>query len=107
MAFGRALAGLLELSDERDQWHARILGAWQEGYVHGAQDQWTEGYVAAIADVKRAQHMTVRQLAPGGEAWLATVRRNGGTGYGGAGKPRVPVWIGAIELARQMRGGKA
>ncbi len=99
-------ADLLELSDERDQWHARVLGAWREGYVRGAQDQWAEGYVAAIADVKRAQHQAVRLLTPGGEAWLDAVRRHGGTEYGGAGKPRVPVDPRALELARLTGKGK-
>jgi hypothetical protein len=102
----QALAELLDRSDERDTALKLRHNAYREGYVHGAQDRWAEGYVAAVADVKRAQHMTVRQLAPGGAAWLATVERNGGTEYGGAGQPRVPVDPVAIELARQMlRGG--
>jgi len=99
-------AELLELSDERDQWHALVLGAYREGYVHGGQDQRTEGYVAAIADVKRIQHQTVKQLAPGGAAWLDAVKRNGGTEYGGARKPRVPVDPVAIEVADMMLRGR-
>jgi hypothetical protein len=101
-----AAAELLELIDERDMWLALRHDAYREGYMAGAQDQWAAGYVAAIADVKRTQHQTVKQLAPGGAAWLDTVKRNGGTEYGGAGKPRVPVDIVAIELAEMMMRGR-
>jgi hypothetical protein len=54
-----AVTDLLELSDERDQWWQRVLIAYREGYANGARDQWVEGYVAAIEDVKRIQHDAV------------------------------------------------
>ena len=71
---------------------------------------WSGGYAAAIADVKRTDHGLVRVLqlaglrsAPGGPAWLAAVERNGGSEYGGAGQPRVPVAAEVIERARAVR----
>jgi len=102
----QALGELLDRSDERDRYETRIGRAFREGYVHGARDQWAAGYASAIADVKRIQHQTVKQLAPGGAAWLNTVKRNGGTEYGGAGKPRVPVDPGAVQVAEMMLGGR-
>ena len=46
-------AGLLALSDERDQ-HERLRhAAFREGYVAGGQDEYDRGYVQAVADVKR------------------------------------------------------
>jgi hypothetical protein len=98
---------LLELSAERDRWERLREDAYREGYMCGAQDQWAEGYAAAIADVKRIRHQAVKRLAPGGEAWLEAVKRHGGTEYGGAGKPRVPVDPRALELARLTGKGRA
>ena len=107
-------ADLLDRSDERDTALKLRHAAYREGYVHGAQDQWAAGYVSAIADVKRLQHehveavrLGVRRLAPGGEAWLASVERHNGTEYGGAGKPRVPVDPRDIEQARREAKGRA
>ena len=106
MPCGEALGELLDRSDERDTALKLRHAAYREGYVNGARDQWAAGYVAAVADVKRAQHMTVKQLAPGGAAWLDSVKRNSGTEYGGTGKPRVPVDPRAIQLAEMMRAGR-
>lgn len=106
------MSDLLALSDERDVQLELRHRAYREGYVEGSGEQWAAGYAAAIADVKRAQHQAVaavdlagKRMAPGGTAWLATVERNGGTEYGGAGQPRVPVDLAVIEAARKR--GKA
>jgi hypothetical protein len=82
--------------------------------MEGSGEQWSAGYAAAMADAKRTRHalvaaipVAVARLNPGGAAWLAAVERNGGTEYGGAGQPRVPVDQAAIELARNMLKGRA
>jgi hypothetical protein len=71
---------------------------------------WSLGYVAAIEDVKRTEHdivhairLVARRAAPGGAAWLAAVERHGGTEYGGAGQPRIPVSAAVIERAREVK----
>lgn len=108
-------ADLLQLSNERDAQLALRHRAYREGFMDGGRDQWHEGYVAAVADLKRTQaelvtvlgqaaELAARRRVPGA-AWLAAVERHGGTEYGGAGKPRVPVDPARIELAR--RGGRA
>jgi hypothetical protein len=70
----------------------------------------SQGYAAAIEDVKRTEHdivhairLVARRAAPGGTAWLAAVERNGGTEYGGAGQSRVPVPAAVIERAREVK----
>lgn len=75
---------------------------------------WSEGYAAAIADVKAAEHgavdairLAVARSAPGGAVWLAAVERHGGTERGADGKPRVPVRPAVIERARQELGRAA
>jgi hypothetical protein len=111
---GQALAELLDRSAERDASLRARLAAWREGCARGAGQRFEEGYVTAIADVKRAQHelvdrvrLEVRRLAPGGAAWLASVERHGGTEFGGIGHPRVPVGPADIERARRMlKGGE-
>jgi hypothetical protein len=71
---------------------------------------WGEGYVAAVADIKRTEHDLVdaARLAglrarPAGAAWLAAAQRNNATEYGGEGKPRVQVPAGVIDRARESR----
>jgi hypothetical protein len=100
------MSDLLDLSHERDEQIELRKRAFREGYMEGSGEQWSAGYAAAIADVKRFQHITVTQLAPGGAAWLNSVKRNGATEYGGAGKPRVPVDLVTVELAEMMLRGK-
>lgn len=100
-------AELLDRSRERDVQLELRHRAYREGYMEGSGEQWSAGYAAAIAHVKRIQHITVAQLAPGGAAWLDSVKRNGGTEYGGAGKPRVPVDLVTVELAEMMLKGRA
>jgi hypothetical protein len=106
-------ADLLQLSDERDAWHELWQRTWRDGYGEAAREQWAAGYAAAITDIKRAQRQMYDaiqragvRLAPGGAAWLAAVERNGGTEYGGAGKPRVPIPPEVIETARQAQKGR-
>ncbi len=103
---------LLELSDERDTALKLRHAAYREGYVRGAQDQWSAGYAAAIGDVKRDQHelvsavrLSLTRSAPAGAAWLAAVVRNDGTEYGGAGQPRVAVPPVDIARVRREQGG--
>ena len=68
-------ANLLALSDERDVHLALRHRAYREGYMEGSGEQWSAGYAAAVADVKRAQHdAPSRRLAPGGAA-MAGQRR--------------------------------
>lgn len=99
---------LLSLSDERDAQLELRRRAYREGYMEGSGEQWSAGYAAAMADVKRTRRqlvdaipVAVARLAPGGAAWLAAVERNDGTEYGGAGQPRVPVGAAVIEAARR------
>lgn len=106
---------LIALSDERDAQLELRHHAYREGYRDGARDQFSAGYAAAIADVKRTWHeiaaavgLACRRLTPGGDVWLDSVIRNRATEYGGAGKPRVPADPAAIVLAwksRQHKGG--
>jgi hypothetical protein len=89
----------------------------QEAALAQRERSWSEGYAAAIADVKAADHAipaAIRRYgrprpdpasSPAGAAWLAAVDRHGGTEYGGAGKPRVPVPPEAIARARREQGG--
>jgi hypothetical protein len=70
---------------------------------------WSEGYVAAIEEIKRMEHAIVRpvrlagrRVAPGGAAWLAAVERNDGTEYGGQGLPRAQVPAEVIERAGKV-----
>jgi hypothetical protein len=99
-------AALLEVSDLLDGQLRMRLAAYRDGYQAGElahADDYGAGYVAAIADAKRVQHKMVLLLAPAGAAWLDAVKRHGGTEYGGAGRPRVPVDPAAIELATMRR----
>ena len=70
----------------------------------------SQGYVAAIEDMKRTEHQIVHAIrlvahraAPGGTAWLAAVERHGGTEYSGAGQSRIPVPAAVIERAREVK----
>ena len=110
-------AELLDRSRERDVQLGLRHRAYREGYMEGGRDQWSAGYTAAVADLKRTQaelvtvlgqaaELAARRRVPGA-AWLAAVERHGGTEYGGAGKPRVPVDPARIELGRQMLKGRA
>jgi hypothetical protein len=52
----------LALSDERDL-HLRLrLEAWRDGYRAAAAAQFEAGYVAAVADVKAAEHALYNHL---------------------------------------------
>lgn len=91
--------------------YRRVLA--QEAALARRERSWSEGYAAAVADVKREQHELVRgiqleagRVAPGGPAWLAAVDRHGGTEYGGTGRPRVAVRREAIERARRGQEGR-
>ncbi len=71
---------------------------------------WSEGYAAAVADIKRVQHevrdavrLVGRRAAPCGGAWLDAVERHDGTEYGGTGQPRIPVPAAVIERAREVK----
>lgn len=55
-------AAVLDLSDERDAELELRHRAYQEGHMEGSRAQWDEGYAAAVADMKRAQHDTVTEL---------------------------------------------
>ena len=48
-------ADLLALSDERDTQLQLRHRAYREGYAEGARGQWSAGYAAAMADMKRVQ----------------------------------------------------
>ena len=70
---------------------------------------WSEGYVAAIEEIKRTEHDIVRAVkladrraVPGGAAWLVAVERNDGTEYGGQGRPRVQVPAEVIARAGKV-----
>jgi hypothetical protein len=76
----------------------------------GRERAMSQGYAAAIEDVKRAEHdivhairLVARRAAPGGAAWLAAVERHGGTEYGGTGQSRIPVPAAMIERARGVK----
>lgn len=107
-------AGLLELSAERDAHLQLRHAAYREGWMAGSQDEWSRGYAEGVGAVKAAQHelvnavrLGVRRLVPSGDAWAAAVARHGGTEYGGAGRPRVPVSPAVVEVARGSRMGRA
>ena len=79
-----------------------------EAYQRGREDAYGAGYVAAVEDIKRAEHELVDAMRlvglrarPCGAAWLAAVERNDGTEYGGLGGPRVPVPAEVIERAKE------
>jgi hypothetical protein len=80
----------------------------REAAIAQQERSWSEGYAAAVADIKRAEHELLRAVrlglartAPAGAAWLAAVTRNGGTQYAGAGRPRVAV--PAVDITRVQR----
>lgn len=83
----------------------------REAASAGQDRAWSKGYAQAIADVKAVEHdlvkvmrLALRRSAPGGAVWLETVERHGGTEYGGANHPRVPVPTLVITAARQAAG---
>lgn len=104
----------LALSDERDQQDALRQQVEAEAFRRGQAEAESRGYARAIADVKRAQHQIVDAVRLEGERnrparggiWEANVRAHGGTEYGGAGKPRVPVpdewWMTPAELREKQ-----
>ncbi len=107
------LAAMIDAIDPASEVRYRRVLA-QEAAMAQAGRSWSEGYAAAIADVKRTEHdlVDVVRLAtarsrPGGAAWLAGVERHGGTEFGGTGEPRVPVSAEVIEQARQPWGRTA
>jgi hypothetical protein len=108
-------AEAIELAEEIELHGQLRLAAYRTGFEAGRTSAYSAGRADAIADVKRTWHQVFgavqlagRRLAPGGDAWLDTVRRHGGTEYGGVGKPRVPVNNVVIETAiNDMRGRAA
>jgi hypothetical protein len=106
----RVLADMIDPAAEVE--YRRVLC--REAALAERDRAWSQGYAAAIADVKAAEHGTVAAVRlaglrsrPGGAAWLAEVERHGGTEYGGAGKPRRPVPPEVIEQARRDLGRTA
>jgi hypothetical protein len=55
---------ILRLSDERDTWLRRLLGAWSDGFRAGRQAGFGEGYDQALADEEEAWQQAVRPLRP-------------------------------------------
>jgi hypothetical protein len=104
-----AAAALLDAIDPAAEVRYRCV-LMREVAVEQRERAWSEGYAAAVADVKRAEHEAVDAVrhrfashAPGGEAWLAAVQRHGGTEYGGEGRARVQVPAEVLARARQAR----
>ncbi|MGH3220227.1 MAG: hypothetical protein ACRDPY_16245 [Streptosporangiaceae bacterium] len=66
------VAGLLDLSDERDLWLRRVLAAWREGYAAAAarlDAEYEHGFTDGVLAVKRAQHGIVRDLRQHLRTW--------------------------------------
>jgi hypothetical protein len=64
--------GLLELSDERDQWHDLILAAYRDGYrvAEGAHaGDYGRGYADGVLDRKHAQHDLVEAATVYSRRW--------------------------------------
>ncbi len=85
------VADLLERSDERDQFLARILRAEVDGYDRGYQDGDANGYRRAIAehkaihrDLQEALRWEIRRWGPGGRTRFADPRPGDFKGTGGA-----------------------
>jgi hypothetical protein len=57
---------LLELSDERDMWLRRVLGAWREGWRRGHAAGVARGYRQACADMEASWQAIARPVAYGG-----------------------------------------
>jgi hypothetical protein len=110
----RLVAALLDAIDPAAEIRYRRALA-REAADAGRERAWSQGYAAAIADVKAADHAipaAIRRFgrprpdpasSPAGAAWLASVIRNGGTEYAGAGRPRVPVPATVIERAKEAQ----
>lgn len=64
---------LLELSDERDTWLRRLLGAWADGWRACAAalgDQYERGFADGVASIKRTDHQLVDALDRGRVRWI-------------------------------------
>jgi len=109
-ALARQVAALLDaLPDPVDEVELRRQLC-RETAAAERERSWSQGYAAAVADIKSVQHelvgavrLVARRARPGGAAWLAAVERHGGTEYGGLGLPRVPVPTEVTERAREVR----
>jgi hypothetical protein len=99
---------------------ARDRETWEAGYRYAAQAFYDLGEQAGraradelaalrwrpiaeqvhrIADLPEYAELLKRRAAPGGASYYAAVLRNGGTEFGGVGKPRVPVSAEVCEAA--------
>lgn len=72
------------------------------GYRKAERDQAARfapvaAHVAEVTGGPSQDELRARRAVPGGEAYLASVLRNGGTEYGGVGRPRV---IAPVEVLR-------
>lgn len=59
------VAFLLELSDERDRYLHRITASCRGGFADGLDQGHSDGYLAAIAEIKGVQRRLVRTLRSG------------------------------------------
>ncbi len=71
----------LALSDERDQWQARLLAAKIEAYDRGCADSYEQGVGDGVMSLKHAQHdavavtrLEVARWGPGGREHFAEPR---------------------------------
>jgi len=68
-----AVTDLLELSDERDQWHARVLGAYREGWQAAERahaDDYHLGYVDGLLRRKHLEHDAVEAAQLDARRWM-------------------------------------
>jgi hypothetical protein len=73
-------AELLALSDERDMWLRRVLGAWRDGWAVGQDAGWRHGYAQAEADMAASWRTVTRDTLAiadprGPEAQASVTRR--------------------------------
>jgi hypothetical protein len=66
-----AIAWVLELSDERDRYLARILAAERDGYARGYATGYDAGWLACIAELKRAQQDTYELIKASAPLWAS------------------------------------
>lgn len=66
-----------------------------------AADRWVPiaERIDRIADLPTYADLLIRRAVPGGPAYYAAVLRNGGTEFGGVGRPRVPAPPEAVKAA--------
>jgi len=76
---------LVQLSDERDTYLKRILGAWADGYRacqahHG--DQYEQGFADGVMALKRAQHDAHRLVELDARRWELRGEKRGRRDFG-------------------------